>query len=124
MNRLDPFSLPVDVYRLVNKVIVTLKQGPSKISLLNNSFSHDRSTALAKRVLGTGATTPADRIRFAWQFALGRKPTSHEEQLSGEHLVEQGQRFAEGDAASASELLSLASLCHVLINSNEFIYVD
>jgi len=94
------------------------------LALLNNSFSHDRSNALANRVIDSGATALTDQIRYAWQYAIGREPTDREEQLSLEHLEEQRKHFAKDDEASPSELLSLASLCHMLMNSNEFIYVE
>ena len=94
-------------------------------ALLNNSFSHDRSTALAKRVVNVAASDPVEQVRLAWRFALGRQPTAGEAQLAESHLAEQRMRFKETQTTQQKpELLSLASLCHVLINSNEFIYVD
>jgi hypothetical protein len=95
------------------------------LALLNNSFTHDRSQALAKRVVESAANDPAEQVRFAWQYALGRLPTSSEQQLVGKYLTEQHQRFESvAKTKKKPAMLSLESLCHVLINSNEFIYVD
>ncbi len=94
------------------------------LALLNNSFSHDRSTALANRVIESAAANPAEKVRMTWRISLGRMPTSREEQLSLNHLDEQRERFKEGETDPQSEFLALASLCHVLLNSNEFIFVD
>jgi hypothetical protein len=94
------------------------------LSLLNNTFSHDRSMALARRVIDTGVVTPVDQIKAIWQFALGREPTSCETQRSVQHLAQQSQNITEVDAVFPTGLLSLASLCHVLLNSNEFIFID
>lgn len=93
------------------------------LALLNNAFAHDRSAALAKRVLSSAATTPEERVRSAWQFALDRDPTPDETRLSLAHLADQQQRFVKAGIESP-EQRALESLCHVLLNSNEFIYVD
>lgn len=93
------------------------------LALLNNAFAHDRSAALAKRVLASTATTPEERVRCAWQYALERDPTPDEARRSLSHLAEQQDRFVKA-GTGAPEQRALESLCHVLLNSNEFIYVD
>jgi hypothetical protein len=94
------------------------------LALLNNAFSHDRSMALARRVINSEVAAPSDRVIAIWQFALGREPTAREAQRSLDHLTEQSRYFAEVAADTSTEMLSLASLCHVLLNSNEFIFID
>ena len=94
------------------------------LALMNNSFTHSRSTALAQRVKESANATPNDRVRMAWQFALGRTPKPSEIALALNHLSEQQTRFKDSASGNSPEDLALASLCHVLINSNEFIYVD
>ena len=56
----------------------------------------------------------------AWRFALGRNPSADESRLSLEHLADQQARFGDEHGAQRA----LESLCHVLLNGNEFIYVD
>jgi mono/diheme cytochrome c family protein len=90
------------------------------LALLNNAFSHERSAALARRVMDTGDAVPEAYVERAWQFALGRKPNADETRLSVEHMAEQRARFGEEQGAQRA----LESLCHVLLNGNEFIYVD
>jgi hypothetical protein len=60
-------------------------------------------------------------VRWAWRFALGREASAAEQRAAAAHLAEQRARFAArpGPARDA-----LASLCHVLLNCNEFVYVD
>jgi hypothetical protein len=89
------------------------------LALLNNAFSHERSAALARRVMESGDATAEGCVARAWQYALVRKPSVDEARLSLEHLTEQQARFVENGAQRALE-----SLCHVLLNGNEFIYVD
>ena len=104
---------------------------PQALALMNNGFVHDQSEALARKAL----TGPGDRdghIRRAWRIALGREPRASEIALAREHLVQQEAHFSgrsgvetrpEGLAREAT-FRAAASLCHVLLNSNEFLYVD
>lgn len=117
---------------------------PQALALLNSRFTHARSTALAHRVQRSTrqktAGQPTDPVQLAWQFAFGRLPSPTETRLARRHLEVQAARFAaavaehnsvEAEATDQAEqadptpqFLALASLCHVLLNSNEFIYVD
>ena len=55
------------------------------------------------------------------QLALGREPRKSELDAALTHLEAQAKRFASRDNAAMD---ALASLCHVLLNTNEFLYVD
>jgi hypothetical protein len=96
---------------------------PQALTLLNNPFVHARSEALARRVLGISAGEARAQIETAWRLALGRSPTEEEVTAANEHLTSQRERFS-AEGREAPQLLALASLCHVLLNSNEFAYVD
>ncbi|NOZ38992.1 MAG: DUF1553 domain-containing protein [Planctomycetes bacterium] len=91
------------------------------LALMNNSFAHDRSMALAKRVTAVEESDLSEQVQLVWRFALSRSAKSEEVQLALEHLAQQRDRFEE---EASPELLALASLCHVMLNSNEFIFVD
>jgi hypothetical protein len=54
-------------------------------------------------------------------LAFGRNPTDKELGQAETHLRVQRIHFEKKENA---QHLALASLCHVLLNSNEFIYVD
>jgi hypothetical protein len=97
---------------------------PQALALLNNDFLHQQSQSLARRVL---AATGDDcsRIVRAWQLALGRRPSDSEMSAAAFHLNLQRRHFqAAKQSPAAVELLAWASLCHVLLNTNEFMYVD
>ncbi|MBL8848726.1 MAG: DUF1553 domain-containing protein, partial [Planctomycetaceae bacterium] len=85
------------------------------LALLNNAWVHEQSRAFAARV-STGAEGAKERIARAWTLALGRAPTELEQAAALSHI----EAFPESDDA----LAAWTSLCHVLINSNEFLYVD
>ena len=89
------------------------------LALLNNPFVHEQSVALAKRV-GTKLERTEQAVR-AWRLALGRDPRDAERTAAVAHLEKQAERFAKRADPS---LDALASLCHVLLNTNEFMYVD
>ena len=89
------------------------------LALLNNPFVHEQSAALAKRI-GT-AGSPADKVQRAWQLTLGRAPRASELEVGIAHLEKQTRAFASRPAPAQD---ALASLCHVLLNCNEFVYVD
>ena len=92
------------------------------LALLNNAFAHERSEALAKRVMAESGAAEG-RVPLAWRLALGREPSARETEMSTVHLADQAQRFGVADASMADRR-ALESLCHVLLNSNEFIYVE
>ena len=93
--------------------------GPATQALLNNPFVHEQSAALAKRI-GTKLGAK-EQVIHAWRFALGRAPRESEIKVALAHLEKQSTTFAK---RPDSALDALASLCHVLLNTNEFMYVD
>ena len=113
---------------------------PQALALLNNHFVHRQTNAMASRVIAEAGTNPQQQIQRAWQLACGREPTADEVAMARTHLREQTAGFTAAlkNALPASEdgepilnskqldpeQLALASLCHVLMTTNEFIYVD
>jgi hypothetical protein len=104
---------------------------PQALALLNNDFVHAQSSAFAARITAdAGSDTPA-QIERAWWLAFGRAPRESERTTALAHLTAQLKHFAAapapgGPALSEAEARrkALASLCHVLLNANEFVYVD
>jgi hypothetical protein len=88
---------------------------PQALTLLNNEFVHEQSLAMATRL---AELTREEQVRQAWRIAFGRPPRVGERRAALEHLEAQ-ERHIRGDRKMA-----LASLCHVLLNANEFMYVD
>ncbi len=92
---------------------------PQALTLMNNRFAHEQSEALAKRA--NKESEEPKRIIAAWRIALARNPSATEAKAATEHLAKQRANFADRKDA---EFRALASLCHVLLNLNEFVYVD
>jgi hypothetical protein len=94
---------------------------PQALALLNGRFVQERSAALARRVQAS-ATSDDDAIKTAWRYAVARLPNDDELALATKYLVDQEAYFTP--RGPEARFLALASLCQVLLNTNEFLYVD
>lgn len=91
------------------------------LAMLNNDFVYARSEALARRVETTSTKTDG-QVVAAWKFILSREPTANEQELAQRHLESQSRNFESAGVDTKHH--ALASLCHVLLNSNEFLHID
>ena len=104
---------------------------PQALTLLNNSWVHSESRAMAERVIAAGQT-PDQRIDIAWKVALLRSPTPTElhaareyvKQLLPESITPSAEDTQAESQRAQQELRAWSALCHTLINTNEFIYLD
>ena len=94
---------------------------PQALALLNNGWVQDQSKAFAQRVMRDETGSP-ERAERAWRLAFGRSPSEEELAEALAHLEAQQKRFAA--TAGNVEEEAWTSLCHVLLNANEFIYLD
>jgi hypothetical protein len=102
---------------------------PQALALLNNPFLHEQSLKLARNLTDgdpRALDAPAamdDRLRSLWRATLGRAPTEQEQQLARTFLLEQLSRTDKTEPLLAA-LRAWAALGQVLLNSNEFMYID
>ena len=82
---------------------------PQALYLMNSGFSLSAAGSMAAALDGP----PRERVRQAYLLALGRPPTSEESKQAMEYVV------GRSDARPA-----WASLCKMLLASNEFHYVE
>jgi hypothetical protein len=93
------------------------------LTLLNNEFVLLQSQHFATRVRQAGGQTPESQIKIAYQLALSRDPAPAELAANIRFLEEQRahhQAKPDGDP----DLRALTDLCNVILNLNEFIYVQ
>jgi hypothetical protein len=91
---------------------------PQALALLNNEFTHQASQRLAEQMVHNLKLS-------AWELILGRKQDPREQFEMLAFMIEQRELFESNPATKKdAERLALASLCHVLLNTNELIYVD
>jgi hypothetical protein len=83
------------------------------LAMYDGEFVNREASYFAERVRKESSGDQEQQIRLAFQIALGRNPTLAE--------IKQVQSFFHslGDKSEA-----LAGACRVLLNSNEFVYVD
>lgn len=86
------------------------------LALMNGDWTLEHATAFARSVRGQSADDE-QRIELAYQAAFGRAPKAEERMAAAQFLKQ--NPVATGDPEQA-----FVDFCHVLLNANEFIYVD
>jgi hypothetical protein len=71
---------------------------------------------MAARVKDDAGMTVDGQIERAFRIAYGRQPSGRE--------LASSRSFFERQAALSSSDAALVDLCHVLLNSNEFLYLE
>lgn len=101
---------------------------PQSLAMMNGDFVLDQAAHFAKRVIAeTGAdSAPQARLTYAWQLAVGTPPDAAETRTILAYLEEQRTHFPADEklADSAKAERALTSLCQVLFQANQFLYVD
>jgi len=83
------------------------------LAMYDGEFVNSEAKYFADRVRKESGGDPVQQIRLAFQTALGRDPSAAE--------VRQAQAFCQ---SMGSQERAQEGLCRVLLNSNEFVYVD
>jgi hypothetical protein len=95
---------------------------PQALYLLNNPLIHRLAEALAERLSAEAGDRLADQIDRLYWLALSRPPTVEEKSIISAELEEAGDTTASSQPDWSRRLM--ARLCHTIINSTAFIYVD
>jgi Protein of unknown function (DUF1553)/Protein of unknown function (DUF1549)/Planctomycete cytochrome C len=95
------------------------------LTMLNDQVILDAADKFAARVMASaGAGEAAAQIGLAFKMALSRPPNGEEMAWSQELLSQQAAAAAaESQPSDVVAKKSLAHLCHMLLSSNEFLYV-
>ena len=92
------------------------------LTLLNDEFVLIQSRYFAERVRQIGAD-PVGQIRSAYRIALGRDPSARE-MTDSRQFLEKQRAHHESKGTADPPLAALTDLCNVMVNLNEFIYVQ
>ncbi|MBW8884515.1 MAG: PSD1 domain-containing protein, partial [Planctomycetia bacterium] len=87
---------------------------PQALILLNSDFMNQQAAALARRTKAAACCDPYARIEALYEYALGRGPTDREIDVALRFL----QHWNDQDDRT------IAELCKIILNLNEFVYVD
>ena len=95
-----------------------------KLVLLNSNLVPELARGVVKRVRNQADTSEvSNQVRQAWQIVLGRYPRDDELNQALTFLANQAANSNATKPATRNDQ-ALLDLCHVLINTNEFLYVD
>lgn len=92
--------------------------------LMNNPFVHEQADQLAIRV-GMAFDTMPERVDYTFRLAYGR-PAKPEEIKEALAYLEQAKVNLQKLKIPSEKYtrMALASYCHVILSSDEFLYVD
>jgi len=94
------------------------------LAMLNGAFVDEQADLLAVRV-GMAFPGDADRIRYAYRLVYGRPATPEEIAECAQYLVQTSAAMKRSNLpADRQPRAALASLMHVLLASDEFVFVD
>ena len=122
-------SLPLPEFRLLGMAdpnVVTPKRevmttAIQALALFNGRFAHEQAGFLAKRIVSEAGARPEDQVRALFGLVLGRPPSTEEQELLLRYLAEH-PRATQRDASDTP--VALQSLCLIVLNTNEFVYIN
>jgi uncharacterized protein DUF1553/uncharacterized protein DUF1549/cytochrome c len=95
------------------------------LTMLNNEFVLIQARALAERVQREAGGDPAKQVRLLYRIALSREPGRKELERNLAFVMRQREYHStRGLRASAAGLEALTDLAHVMLNTNEFVYIN
>jgi hypothetical protein len=97
--------------------------GAQALTLLNGGFSRSQAEHFARRVEREAGARDTARLHRAFELALGRAPRPDERDEALSFLARQ-KRQIEMDGSRDAEHRALQDLCHVLLNTNDFFYLQ
>jgi hypothetical protein len=112
------FDLPDPNTSCARRDVTTV--APQALNLLNSEFAVRMAKAFADRVLAEAGNDPAAQIERATWLALSRSATAEEQEVFAKLI----QSHAATDADGKHSQAGLVAVCRVLLNVNEFIYLD
>ena len=105
---------------------------------MNNKLTLEWAEAFAGRVLAVAANNEEDQIREAYKMAFSRFPSVKEVALAKSFFAEQAQIISQSSGSSVApppaesptssisnpKASAVVDFCHMLLNSNEFVYLN
>ena len=96
------------------------------LTLMNDEFVLQHAEHIKNRVNDLSGTASIEgKIESAYRLALARKPNAMEMAISRDHLTKQQDLYRKSNFTDEKASgMALASLCQMLLASNEFLYVE
>jgi hypothetical protein len=109
---LDVFDVPDGITSMPQRNNTTTAL--QSLLMLNGSWVFERARTVGFAIQATAPANDRERVAQAYQRILGREPSAAEIDAANDFLAKQRKESK----------LPLSDLCHMLMNSNEFIYID
>jgi hypothetical protein len=130
---MDPFDLPRMEPNCAARATSTV--ATQSLLLMNNEFVTDSSGEFANRVWQAAGQNVIEQIKLAWQIAYSAEPSAEELAGAVQYVLDQSLHYATHPPAKdatqkasppqiSPQLEALTTLCHVLLSSNRFLYVE
>lgn len=116
---LDVFDAPEGVSSVGQRNVTTTPT--QALLMINSPFMLQQAQALAARLQKENSDD--DVIRAAFRLTFGRSPSQNETQSAVTFLNQQAQRINPRTPSDGRQG-ALVDFCHVLLNANEFLYID
>ena len=109
---------------------------PQSLLLMNNSYMREFASFFAQRLQTECGPDLEKQVERAWRLAFGHAPSMAEVGEAVAYVKAQTAHYVKNPTAfdvavgpvaktpASPDLLGLAALCHALMSSNEFLYVD
>ena len=95
------------------------------LAQLNSEFLFVNADRFADRILGEAGEEPEARVRRAFELAFARSPSKAELDRSLAFLKKQRDNHIAGQVEDGKVArMALADFCHMLMSTNEFLYVE
>ena len=121
-----------DVFQLLDHPDAAVPNGdrptttiaPQALMMMNSEFVEQSTANFTALIWNDRLKTDDERIELAYLRAYGRQPTTHEVAASKTYLSDVALAFQATQASPDQQQKQCwNSLCHVIVSSNEFIYV-
>ena len=99
----------------------TTTVAPQALALFNGEFTRQAARHFAERLRREAGKQTRQQIERAFEIAFARLPTSTERSEADQFLHTQMERR---NSSTDPQDAALVDFCHVLLNANEFIYMD
>lgn len=123
---LDVLDFPATEESCAQRIVSTV--APQALTLLNGEFMHEQAAAMADRLAREAGRDDAARIDRAYLLALSRAPRPPERTALLEFLNRQRGQIAadapENETVKSIDFKALTALCLVILNTNEFAYLQ
>jgi len=103
--------------------------GPQALTFLNGEFNHQQARCFAERLASQAGPSVKDQVEKAFEIALSRPPDKRELKTAADFLEAQRRQIEadgehKGPANGEARQKALEAFCLVLLNTNEFFFLN